>query len=178
MTTEQKDCGCGGPSPSECEAAMIEMGKPAEELKFLEPFIGTWDSEVKMWMGPGEPMVSRGVMVNDWALGGRWLRNTYKGDDNFEGSGYFGFNKVTGQFQWVWIDTMSPMVFMEVGTYDQATRTFNTSGESLCPFAKVMLGKRSVTRIEGPDRYVMEMFRTSPGEAEVKEMEIVYTRRA
>ncbi len=178
MTTEHKDCSGTGPSASECEAAMIEMGKPAEELRFIKPLIGTWDAEVKLWMGPGEPMVSRGVMVNDWVLGGRWLRHTYKGDDNFEGSGYFGFNKTTGKFEGLWIDTMSPMMHIEVGDYDEGAATFNMTSETLCPMTKMPTNKRSVTRIESPDRHVLEMYSSSAGEPECKEMEVVYTRRA
>jgi Protein of unknown function (DUF1579) len=178
MTTEQKDCGCSAPSQSDCEAAMMEMGKPAAELKFVEPLIGTWDAEVKMWMGPGEPMVSKGVMVNDWVLGGRWLRHAYRGDENFEGSGYFGFNKTTGKFEGLWIDTMLPMMQSEAGDYDERTATFNMSSESLCPMTKEPVSKRSVVRIESPDRHVMEMYFSSADEPEGKGMEIVYTRRA
>ena len=52
-------------------------------------------------MGPGDPMVTTGVMENTLALGGRFLRQDYTGDpsdgpfSNFEGRGYWGYNTVT-----------------------------------------------------------------------------------
>ena len=63
------------------EAGCSEMGALAEAHKNFEVFVGTFKAEVKMWMGPGEPMVSTGVMVNTLDLGGRFLRQEYKGDD-------------------------------------------------------------------------------------------------
>jgi len=177
MATEQKECGCSAPSASECEAAMMEMAKPAPEIKFLEPLVGTFDAEVKMWMGPGEPVISHGVMVNEWSLGGKWLRHTYAGDENFNGSGFFGFDKTRGVFEGLWIDTISTSMQMETGSYDEASKTWTMTSEMLCPMTKVPMKKRSVTRIESPDRHVMEMYFQSQGQPEGKGMEIAYTRK-
>ena len=79
-------------------ADFAAMAATTEAHERLTPFVGTFKAEVKMWMGPGEPMVSTGVMINELDLGGRFLRQTYTGDEsegpfpNFEGRGYWGFN--------------------------------------------------------------------------------------
>jgi hypothetical protein len=52
------------------------MAAPSEEHERLKPFVGAFKAEVKMWMGPGDPAISTGVMVNELDLGGRFLRET------------------------------------------------------------------------------------------------------
>ena len=37
------------------------MGATTDGHRKLEPFVGTFKAEVKMWMGPGDPMVSTGL---------------------------------------------------------------------------------------------------------------------
>ena len=54
-------------------AAMQEMAAPSADHERLTPFLGTFKAEVRIWMGPGDPMVSTGSMTNTWALGGRLL---------------------------------------------------------------------------------------------------------
>ena len=51
-----------------------QMGALEDAHKRFEPFVGTFKAEVKMWMGPGEPHVSTGVMINTLDLGGRFLK--------------------------------------------------------------------------------------------------------
>ena len=70
------------------------LAAPTEEHTKLQAFVGTFAAEVKIWMGPGEPVVTTGVMTNSMDLGGRFLRQTYQGDaaegpfPSFAGRGY------------------------------------------------------------------------------------------
>ena len=113
MTDQAVDAGA-------CEA----MGATTVEHTRLDPFAGTFKAEVKMWMGPGEPMVSTGVMKNTWDLDGRFLHQSYRGDategpfPNFEGRGYWGYNKLANKYEGFWIDTVSPMMQTESGDLD------------------------------------------------------------
>ena len=78
------------PSPIDFAA----LAAPTEEHAKLEAFVGTFAAEVKIWMGPGEPTVTTGVMTNSMDLGGRFLRQSYQGDTvegpfpSFAGRGY------------------------------------------------------------------------------------------
>jgi len=58
------------------------MSAPTADHKRLTPFVGTFRAEVKIWMGPGDPNVSTGTMTNTFELGGRFLRQEFKGDPN------------------------------------------------------------------------------------------------
>ncbi len=187
MGCGKDECGCDGGNAQatieastdhdECMAAMAEMSKPASEHANLAPLVGTWDSVVKMWMGPGEPMVSGGVMVNELTLGNKWLRHEFDGDNGFTGSGFMGFNKTIGKYEGFWIDTMSTFMQTEVGDYDEATKTFNMTSEMLCPMSKEPMAKRTVLRIDSLDQHVMEMYFKAEGQPESKAMEITYTRK-
>ncbi len=163
------------------EAACSEMGALAEAHKKFEPFVGTFKAEVKMWMGPGEPFVSTGVMVNTLDLGGRFLRQIYTGDQtdgpfpNFEGRGFWGFNKATNKYEGFWIDSASTMMQTEVGAVDEAGKVWTMVGEMTDPTRNKMK-KRSVITLQDNDHHKMEMFMAGPDGNEAKGMEISYER--
>ena len=129
----------------------------------------------------GEPMVSTGVMVNTLDLGGRFLRQEYKGDPsdgpfpNFEGRGYLGFNTVTEQYEGFWIDSASTSMQHETGTLDASGKTWNMAGTMTDPQTQQPMQKRSVTTVQDQDHHSMEMFFTSAEGPQAKAMEIHYT---
>lgn len=157
------------------------MSATTPEHEKLKPFEGTFRAEVRMWMGPGEPMVSTGRMVNELDLGGRFLRQTYKGDPSdgpfpdFEGRGYWGYNNITKKFEGFWIDTASTMMQTEVGDLDESGKVWTMVGEMPNPQTGDNMTKRSVITVEDDDHHTMEMF-FDTGDGEVKSMEIQYQR--
>lgn len=169
--TEQHESECGG------------MPGPGPEHKLLDPFVGRFKATVKLWMGPGDPMVSTGTMVNAWELGGRFLQQVYKGDPgpgpfpNFEGRGYWGFNTVTRKYEGMWIDTACTFMQNEVGTVDGSGKVWTMIGEMADPSGSGKnMTKRSVIKLMDKDRHSMEMYFTMPGAPEQKSMEIQYVR--
>lgn len=164
----------------EC-AAMAEAG---EAHKKLDPFVGTFKATVKIWMGPGEPHVSTGTMVNSWDLDGRFLKQHYAGDaqegpfPNFNGRGYWGYNTITSKYEGFWIDTASTVMQTEAGDLDGTGKVWTMVGETTMPGADKPLKKRSVITLEDNDRHSMEMYFTGPDGNEAKGMEIQYERTA
>ena len=156
----------------------IRAGTPGDAHRKLEPFAGTWKARVRHWPQPGaEPDVSTGVMNNTWVLGHRFLHQDYRGDDGtFEGSGYWGFNNVTGRYEGLWVDSMSTGMMTDSGDCDGAGKVWEMVGESEFPTAGNKMTKRSVITVHGPDRHTMEMYFSGPDGAEFKAMEIEYTR--
>lgn len=154
---------------------------PVEAHSKLEPFVGTFRGEVKIWMGPGDPMVSAGTMVSEFDLGGRFLRQSYKGHDtegpfpNFEGRGFWGYNTVTNKYEGFWIDSASTLMQTEMGDVDDAGKVWTMAGEMPNPQTGGMMKKRSVITLQDNDHNSMEMF-FDTGEGECKVMEIAYTR--
>jgi hypothetical protein len=149
----------------------------------LEPFAGTFKAVVKIWMGPGEPMVSTGVMTNTMELGGRFLHQHYEGDPStdspfpdFQGRGYWGYNTVLGKYEGFWIDTASTLMQTESGDVDGSGKVWTMLGEIPDAKSKRPSQKKSVISLTDRDHHSMEMFFTDPGGTEVKGMEIKYTR--
>jgi hypothetical protein len=165
---------------NDAQADFAAMAAPGAEHERLRPFVGTFRADVKMWMGPGEPMVTTGTMVNTFRLGNRFLNQEYRGDategpfPNFEGHGYWGFNKATGKYEGFWIDTASTMMQNQAGTVDEAGKTWTMIGEMVDPSGE-SVRKRSVITLEDDDHHRMEMYFVK-GDQEFKGMEIRYTR--
>lgn len=163
-------------------AGCAEMGALDEAHKKFEPFKGTFRAEVKMWMGPGDPHVSTGMMTNASDLGGRFLRQMYKGDPgagpfpDFEGRGFWGYNTVTKKYEGFWIDTASTFMQHETGDLDASGKVWTMIGEFTNPQTGQPMKKRSVITLQDNDHHRMEMFFPGPDGKEMKAMEINYTR--
>jgi len=157
-------------------------GDVTEHHRAMDPLAGTFRARVQLWMGPGEPHVSTGTMVNEWDLGERFLKQTYTGDPgegpfpDFEGRGYMGYNTVTKKYEGFWIDTASTMFQTEAGDYDPAARRWTMLGEVANPQTGGVMKKRSVFTLTGDDEHLMETFFTGPDGTEFKAMEIAFAR--
>lgn len=164
----------------EQQACMQQAMQPGEQHKALEPFVGTFNAKVKMWMDPsGEPSESEGVMTSQWALGGRFVEQSYEGEafgSVFQGKGFMGYDNTTQKYTGFWIDTASTMMQTETGDFDAAANCFNMSGTMTCPSSKEDFTKRDVIKVIDNDHHTMVMYFTGPDGKEVKGMEIQYTR--
>lgn len=169
-------------SEQQTQDGCAQMGAVCEAHKKLEPFVGTFKAEVKMWMGPGDPMVTTGTMVNSMDLGGRYLRQEYQGDEsegpfpNFAGRGFWGYNTVANKYEGFWIDSASTFMQTEAGDVDAAGRVWTMVGEFLNPQTKQPMKKRSVISVQDRDHHSLEMYFAGPDGNEVKSMEIQYQR--
>ena len=156
------------------------MAGPGNEHERLKAFVGTFRAQVKMWMGPGEPTMTTGTMTCSMQLEDRFLHQEYKGDPgegpfpNFQGRGYWGFNKATGMYEGFWIDSASTMMQTESGNVDDTGKQWTMSGEMTWPDGQKVV-KRSVITLQDDDHNMLEMYFVKGGE-EKKGMEIRYTR--
>lgn len=165
------------------QAGCAPMAAVVEAHKKLDPFAGRFRAEVRLWMGPGDPMVSTGLMTSSWDLGGRFLQQVYKGDPNpgpfpnFEGRGFWGYNTVTKKYEGFWIDNASTFMQNEVGTLDASGKVWTMIGEMADPQQPGRtMKKKSVIRLKDNDHHSLEMFFTGPDGKEAKAMEIQYAR--
>ena len=155
---------------------------PAEHHEKLKPFEGTFKAEVKLWMGPGDPMVSTGTMVNSWQLGGRYLHQDYAGDavegpyPSFCGKGYWGFNTTANHYEGFWIDNASTMMQMETGSVDDSGRVWTMNSTFTHPQTGQDMGKKTIITLVDNDHHTMESFFSTPDGNEMKTMEIRYQR--
>lgn len=158
-----------------------QMPQPGAQHELLRPFEGTFRAVVKIHMGPGEPIVSAGTMVNRFVLGGLYLAQEYQGDDAegpfpaFEGRGFWGFNFGSNLYEGFWIDNASSIMQREDGQVDESGKLWEMHSEIVHPQAGKMK-KRSLIRLLDDDHHEMESFMTPEGGTEMKTMEISYTR--
>ena len=160
---------------------MAEMGAPDENHALLEPMVGTFQADGVFYMGPGPEQWS-GTATNEWVLGGRFLHGTFEipemaGGPDFHGIAYTGYNKLTGEYESVWLDSMSTSMFMETGTYDPETKSFHFKGVQTDPMTGEKKPSRSVITLETTDRHIAKMYSVGPDGEEHLDMEIVYTRK-
>lgn len=161
-----------------CEA----VSALSDKHELFKPFVGTFKARVRMWMGPGDPMESTGVMTNDLDLGGRFLKQSYTGDPgagpfpDFQGRGFWGYNTLTNQFEGVWIDTACTFMQTEVGDVDSTGKVWTMTSEMVNPeHPGETMEKKSVVKLIDDNHYTMEMF-FNTGEGDKKTMEIDYRR--
>ncbi len=165
-------------------AECAQMGALAEAHAKFKPFAGTFTAEVKMWMGPGDPHVSTGVMINTLELGGRFLHHSYQGDQadgpfpNFQGRGYWGYNTNAGKYEGVWIDSASTLIQTETGDVDASGKVWTMIGQVTNPQTGQPMQKRSVITLQDSDHHRVEMFFQGPDGNEFKAMQISYTRKS
>ena len=158
------------------------MPQPGDHHARLQPFEGTFNSEVKMWMGPGDPMVSTGKITNSWHVDGLYLHQNYVGDQvegpfpSFKGEGFWGFNTTSNQYEGFWIDNASTTMQIESGNLDDSGKIWEMHSEVKCPQTGQLMQKRSVITLIDNDHNKIEMFFTGPDGNELKSMEINYSR--
>jgi hypothetical protein len=156
-------------------------GAPSAAHKALEPLVGDWTAEVKMWMDPSAPpTTSKGTAKSSWDLNGRFLREEFKGEfmgKPFRGLSFMGYDNVKEKYNNVWIDDMSTTMYTSEGEADKAGKVFTFEGHYAC----AMTGEKDkqskqIVRIISRDKHVFEMHDPSKG-ANSKTMEITYTRK-
>lgn len=155
---------------------------PGPQHHMMQPFVGQFKAEVRIWMGQTEPMVSTGVMTNTFQVNGLYLHQDYLGDPNdgpcpsFEGKGYWGYNQVSGKFEGFWIDNASTMMQTETGDVDSSGKIWTMISRVTNPETGQPLTKRSVIRLIDNDHHSMETYMDTDDGQSFRNMEITYER--
>lgn len=107
-----------------------ELPKPGPELDIFKKDVGSWDVEIRVWQGPGEPTVTKGKET-DRMLGGFWLLTDFQGNMmglDFKGHGVYSYDASKKQYVGTWIDSLSPNKMDMVGKYDKDKNTMTYEG--------------------------------------------------
>jgi len=161
--------------------AMEEAARVGPHHKYLEPMVGSWDVKATMWMAPGAPPVtSTGSSENQWALGGRFLHQAFKGEfmgAPFQGYGVWGYDNVKKMHTSAWIDSMGTGIEVAYGTDDATGKVFTFNGEYPDPVSGQTKKFKEIITIQDANKHTMEMYDVGPDGKEVKTLELVYTRK-
>jgi len=156
-----------------------EAGTPGAGHEVLKNFEGEWTVASKSWMKPGDkPQQSAGTSTFSWVLGGRFLKQDFKGNwggEDFTGLGYVGYDNVKKEYVSVWMDSMSTGIAQAKGQYDTATKTITDQGSFSCPI-KGNVNYRSEWKILDKDKFSFSMYMPDPNGKEFRSMEMLYKR--
>ena len=159
--------------------AMMKAGTPGTAHQQLEPFVGTWTTQVTSWMVPGaDPMKMEGTSETKWVMGGRYLEQRFSGNFMgmpFEGVGYTGYDNVKKHYWSTWMDNMSTGFFISTGT--AAGKTWSFSGSMPDPMTGKDMRADSKITITDADHHTMEMWAPGPDGKMFKSMEMLYSRK-
>lgn len=161
---------------------LMEACKPSSHHKELERLIGSWDTEISMWMEPSAPpMKSKGTAECKWLVEGKWIVTDAKGsfmDTSIQSHAVMGYDNFKRHFVFSQVDSFQTAMFHSEGNFDQAGNALITYGVIDEP----MDGEndkpvKRVWRFDGKDRFVIEVHDLGIGETNTKVIEYVYTRR-
>jgi len=169
------------PQTEEMMKKMEAAGTPGTAHKALEPLVGAWNAEVKMWMAPdAPPTITKATAQSTWAMNGRFVQQEFNGEflgKPFRGLSFTGYDNTKKQYNSVWIDDMNTAMHTFEGKADDGGKVVTLEGKYDCPLTgeKDKVSKE-VYRIISRDKHIFEMHDPSKG-PNSKTMEITYTRK-
>lgn len=172
-------------TPDQIKQMLEEQGRPAPEHKNLQPLVGTFDAEMAFLIEPGgEPEVSKGVSRNKWIMGEKFVQMNFAGSMSmagaefpFTGMGILGYDKMTGQYHMMWIDSLSTTMLTSTGKAGQNAKEIAVSGTAASPVGQTEM--KHVFKVESNEKHVLEFWQGMPGQGEMMKVGwITYTRKA
>lgn len=171
--------GRAGMTPEEMAAAWEKIATPSESHKLLDAMAGNFTAVVKYWIAPDQPPVeSKATSQNEMILGGRYLKQSYKGDFRgkpIEGMGIIGYDNVRKKYTAMWVDTSGTDMLLTEGDADAAKKTIKAQGT----FKDSLTGKqgklRTVTELVDASTIKYELYKTRSGK-ETKVLEVTYSK--
>lgn len=115
---------------------LAEDAATAEEHKLLEKLVGTFKTEARMYMSPGEPpLKSHGTGKAEWILGKRFVKVESSVGQGAAGKELesesltiYGFDTRTNKYSVIAIDTMGTYWVTAQGDYDAASKELKLNG--------------------------------------------------
>ncbi|MGO1051371.1 DUF1579 family protein [Crossiella sp. CA198] len=171
---------------------LVRNGQPGPAHQRLQPLIGEWEVEMRTFIAGGtaeKPLVAKDVKgTRRWVegTGGRHLQEELTGTFNggpYYRLGWLAHANMAKQYEFVTIDALNAAMMSYHGASDNGSAELNMTGEFVDQgvLGDAYIGKtirmRTVIRFETPDRQVIDLLFTPPGEPERLADRKTYTRR-
>lgn len=172
------------PQQVDMAAAMAQAKKyttPGENHKFLERFIGTWDTETRLTMMPSNTPPEKGTATFRWLMEGRWMQMEASGSMMgmpLRTAYLMGYDNFKMSFVSVAINSFDTAMFEAEGDLDPSGKvliSYGTLDEYLTGEHDKMV--KSVWRFLSPDEMIHEVHDLPIGETNTKVFEVRYKRR-
>ena len=163
-------------------AALAAIAVPAAaaipaELDLVAREQGVWDAEITFpSQDPSKPdQHAKGVQENELRSGGMWMLNRFAVEGTpYQGTGVWGFDRVTGRYKGIWVDNNDQQIRFDDGHWDPETNTLTWTADFAQPDGRHM---RMLTTEEfnGDTRVFRSVALTRKGEVPLVTIE--FTRR-
>lgn len=159
-----------------------QLTTPSLRHALFKSLEGEFEVQNRFWIYPGAepgapPKESVSHVVNRVEFDGRFLVQDYRYPGRpFRGVAYFGFDNLSQQYQYVWLDSAMTGIETMAGSQDAKTQAVVLHARELDPITRREMGVRLVLTVESSDVHTLKRYETRLGEAEAKAMESVFTR--
>jgi len=144
------------------QKAWMDYMTPGPMHEMMAESVGEWKSINTFWMDPAaEPMVSEGTVEFEMILGGRYMKSTHKGmvmGMPFTGMMLQAYDNAAKEFIAIWIDNLGTGMSVSKGTYDEATKTLNSTGTMIDPMSGKEVSYRQTVQLIDDEHQLVEMF--------------------
>lgn len=167
--------------------ASARLALPGENHRWLEPLVGQWNVEMRVFFAPGQaPLVSKEMTATrDWILGRRYLREDLSGV--FAGNpanriATLGFNNLDERWELSTIDTFEPGQMVYTGVARGSANRFELRGESTeAGMGAAPTGRKRELRyafeIMDADKNIQKIYLKYPAQPEMLFVEQIFTRK-
>ncbi len=154
---------------------------PGPMHKWLATHVGTWESEVQMWMDPAAPPTkSMSTDVVTMSMNGLFQIGNYTSTMMgmpFQGRSTLGYDNAKKKFVLTWIDTFSSGMVIMSGDYNPDTKTLSLAGVQTDPMTGKDSPIRQVNVFHNENSYTSTMYGAGLDGKEMKFMEGTYKRK-
>lgn len=170
----------------------VRRGMPGPGHAALASLAGTWRVQMGVYAALGRSADAAPITSDDlitrrqWVAGGRYLEDTTQGtlaESRYWRRGWLGYDNMVARYEWVTIDETNAGMMYYASRPGSGPRTdidllgtFVDQGVAGEAFVGKTVPMRTVIRIEGRDRHVIELYFTPPGSKEALATRMVYTR--
>ncbi|MCP2287999.1 DUF1579 family protein [Nocardia amikacinitolerans] len=180
-------------SSSMTSAATVDPSTQDPGHRRLNQLVGEWRGDKSTFVAggtPDEPLRTEIVSRWQWIAetGNNFLREIATGDFGdrpYYRQGTLGYSPTDNRYEWSTVDSVTPMMMTYKGAKDSggSDTELTVLGEFTDPgvlgerFVGKTIPMRTTIRLESPDRVVMELYFTPPGEAEMIADRVVLTKK-
>ena len=109
-----------------------EFPKSQPEHKWLQQFVGQWDSELESKMGPDQPTMKCKLAISSRMLGDFWVVNELSGDmmgTPMVGIQTIGYDTEKNAYVGTWVDSMMNHMWKYEGSVDESGKLLTLEAE-------------------------------------------------
>jgi hypothetical protein len=161
-------------------AVQLPSPKPTKEHTALKAEEGVWDGKVKMFPGPGAPVIE-GKSLETVTTVCNGLHSTASftmeiGTTKFEGHSVIGYNPLKKEYTGTWVDTSTIAPTLMTGKYDADKKTMTMLSTVVDAASGQKLKQKQITTMVDDNTKKFEIFFVTP-QGDVRILEINAKKR-